>query len=159
MVKENYCNCLWRVSKPAQPEVNDRSLACFNDSSFGSLIPGSSSPQEIVQTRYSALKKLTFFFLHKMHWIFVLCFPRKKEQDMPFLIQLFPLCFTKTQILIKKTPLWRPWGCVSASPEPISGPWTNLPDLQSQQFARLSPPSLPYFEFCKRPSPQGPGPS
>lgn len=38
-----------------------------------------------------------------MDWIFVLCFPRMKEKDIPFLIQIFTSSFTKTSHLIKKT--------------------------------------------------------
>lgn len=67
---------------------------------------------KLYENVYSALKYFSFSSLHKMDWIFVLCFRKMKEQDMPFLMQLFPFSFTKKpkpvqeNILVKAIGLW-----------------------------------------------------
>lgn len=77
---------------------------------------------------------------------------------MLFLILLCPHSFTNTQVMFRQTPLQRPQrpakappqGCGDALPELVSGPRrTNLLDTPPQQFARVRPPSLPHFEFCR----------
>lgn len=143
-MKENYCNCLWCVWKPAQPEVNDRGLTCFNGSSFGSLINArSSSLWEIVQKYIFCLKILFFFLSTKWMGFLFGVFLKWREKTCQF-----PFSFTKPPNLIKKTPYWRAWCCASALPEFTSGPWSKLTHLQSQQFARISLPSLGCLESC-----------
>lgn len=134
MVKENYCNCLWCVWKPAQPEVNDRGLTCFNGSSFGLLInTRSSSPWEITQKHIFCPKILLFFSFHEMYWIFVVCFPKMKGKDMPISFQ-----FHKTPKRDQEKTLLKGMGlCICFA-------W----HLQSQQFAGISPPSPGCLESC-----------
>lgn len=149
MVKENYCNCLWRVSKPAKPEVNDRSLTCFNGSSFGSFVNTGSSPHKIVQNRNSALKYIVgvvgFFFSLSANWIvFLFCvFLERRNRTCHFYTIISPQFHKNTDpdqenTLVKAMGLWI---CFAWA-------WADLPVLQCEQFARLSPPSLTYFELC-----------
>lgn len=103
--------------------------------------------EKLYKNTYSTLKYFSFFLSTK--WIgFLFCIFlkwRKKTCQFPFSQN----SFTKTPNLIEETPHWRAWGCASALPEFISGPWTDLTHLRSQQCARVSSPPLSYFESCR----------
>lgn len=103
--------------------------------------------EKLYKNTYSTLKYFSFFLSTK--WIgFLFCIFlkwRKKTCQFPFSQN----SFTKTPNLIEETPHWRAWGCASALPEFISGPWTNLTHLPSQQCAGVSSPPLSYLESCR----------